>query len=407
MKESFSLKFVLIPLKENPEQGKIYIRIIVNRKKTEIATEHVLENSKWDASAQRGIKTPALNEELVYIENKIREIKRQLVYSGKPISARIIKDIYTGASKTTRYLIEYFTDYIKSMEAMPGEYSEDLVQHYKTTKYHLEDYLKSLGVSDIKLEEVDYKFLRGFDQNMLSKINPQYKRPMARNTANKQHSRFKKVLSTAVKEGLISGLPYVHFPLKNEKTSREFLTSDEIERIRCHALGDNFGLQKVRDIFLFSVYTGLRFSDALALKMADLYMDKDGTWWINNKAQEKTLERLNVPLLEPAKEIIDRYDNEEREVMGYVLPRFTNQKTNAYLKTIADLVGIKKKLTHHIARHTFATTITLSNEVPIEVVSKMLGHTNLRTTQVYAKITNDYLAKHAQSLNERLKVEKK
>lgn len=400
MKESFSLKFVLVPLKENPEQGKIYVRIIVNRKKAEIATEHVLENQRWDAGAQRAIKNPALNEELVYIENKIRDIKRQLVYSGKPVSARIIKDVYTGAHKTKRYLIEYFTEYIEMMEGVPSEYSEDLVQHYKTTKYHIQDYLKSIRANDVLLEEVDYKFLRNLDQHMLSKINPQYKKPMGRNTANKQHSRLKKVLSTALKEELINKSPYLHFPLKNEKTSPKFLVEEELELLKNHALGDNPGLQKVRDIFLFSVYTGLRFSDALALKMSDLYCDKNGTWWINSKKQEKTEEPLYIPLLKPIIDILEKYDNEERKITGYVLPRFSNQKTNAYLKTIADLVGINKKLTHHVARHTFATTITLSNDIPIKVVSEMLGHTSVRTTEIYAKITKKHLAEQAGKLNE-------
>ena len=204
MKESFSFKFFLSPLKDNPTQGKIYIRIIVDRKKSEIATDHVVNAADWDSKYQRVNKKPSLNEELIYIENQIRDIKRQLVYSGKPISSKTIKDIYTGATKTTRYLIEYFTDYISYMENTPSEYSINLIQHYKTTKYHIQDYLKTIGVSDVRLEEVDYKFLRDLDQHMLSKINSQYKKPMGRNTANKQHSRLKKVLTTAIKEGIVT-----------------------------------------------------------------------------------------------------------------------------------------------------------------------------------------------------------
>ena len=111
---------------------------------------------------------------------------------------------------------------------------------------------------------------------------------------------------------------------------------------------------------------------------------------------------MNIPLLKPAIDIINKYDKEERAITGKVLPKISNQKLNAYLKVIADLTGIKKELTHHVARHTCATTILITNGVPIEVVSKWLGHTNIKTTQVYAKITDQYLSQMAKKVDSKL-----
>jgi site-specific recombinase XerD len=167
-------------------------------------------------------------------------------------------------------------------------------------------------------------------------------------------------------------------------------------------LGGNQSLEKVRDIFLFSVYTGLRFEDAQALTMDRLSKDKAGKTFLTIE-QEKTNEPLVLPVLEPAVKIVSKYKSSpERKILNKVLPKISNQKLNVYLKVIADLASIDKKLTHHVARHTCATTVLLSNDVPIEVVSKWLGHTNIKTTQIYAKITNVYLQKVANNLSKKI-----
>jgi site-specific recombinase XerD len=224
---------------------------------------------------------------------------------------------------------------------------------------------------------------------------------MDRNSVNKQHQRLKAVLFKAIREGYIEKNPYQNFKLKNNKTHRDFLTEEELELIKTHPLGGNASLQKVRDIFLFSVYTGLRFGDASQLTVNHIRKDKEGKFWIE-KMQGKTNEMLRIPMLKPAVEIMEKYDTLERKVTNCILPKISHQKVNAYLKTIADLIGTQKQLSHHVARHTFATTITLSNNVPLEIVSKLLGHTSTKATQVYAKITNKYLIQITDQLDKKL-----
>ncbi|MFN8353199.1 MAG: site-specific integrase [Spirosomataceae bacterium] len=194
--------------------------------------------------------------------------------------------------------------------------------------------------------------------------------------------------------------PYQNFTFKFTKTQRDFLTEDEFEKLQNHSLGDNLSLQKVRDIYMFSVYTGLRFGDAINLKTENIINEKDGGKWIQI-IQEKTKEPFRVPMLNHAIHIMRKYESESK-ITGYVLARISHQKLNSYLKVIAAMVGISKNLTHHTARHTFATTIALNNEVPMEIVSRMLGHTNIRTTQIYAKITTQYLKEHTDKLNKKL-----
>lgn len=222
------------------------------------------------------------------------------------------------------------------------------------------------------------------------------------NYVNKQHSRVRTVLHKAVREGIISANPYGKFKLKNEPTTRERLTEEELEQVATHSFAGNSSLIKVRDFFLFCCYTGLRYGDAYDLKMKDIKEESDGSQAIDilmGKADGK----VYVPLLEPAKEIIVKYVNDNaRKVHGYVLPRYSNQKVNLYLKTIAELAGIEKELTHHVARHTCATYL-LNNGVPIEVVQNILGHTDVKTTKIYAKMLHSTVRKEMNRINERFK----
>ena len=160
-------------------------------------------------------------------------------------------------------------------------------------------------------------------------------------------------------------------------------------------------LNTVKDIFLFSCYTGLAYADVKKLKQSDVVTGVDGKRWLAYRRQ-KTDTTAKIPLLPPAIRLMEKYfDHPETMESKRLLPVLSNQKMNAYLKEIADICGISKTLTYHIARHTFATTITLSNGVPIETVSKMLGHRNLRTTQHYAKILDKKISEDMEKLKEK------
>ena len=401
MKNSLTIKYYLNFPKTEKELPKIYLRITFNRLKAEFSTGLSIDKDEWDLSKMRGKKNNALNEELIFIENKILDIRRQLAYNNKPISAKIIRDIYTGNDRTHILLLQYFDEYVNKIKKQTEEFSKGTVSNYNTTYKHLKNFIKSKSKNDLPLNEMDYSFINDFDYYLITQSNSSTEKIMKRNAANKQHQRLKAICSKASKEGLLKKNPYDSFNLKFTKSHRTFLSEDELDKLKKHTLANNKSLEKVRDIFLFSVYSGLRFGDATNLKTNHIIKDKKGKYWIE-LIQEKTGERFEIPVLKNAMSIIEKYDNEERKITGYILPRISHQKVNVYLKTIAEIVGIEKELTHHVARHTFATTVTLSNDVPLEIVSKLLGHNNIRTTQIYAKITNKYLSKITDKLNKKL-----
>ena len=265
-----------------------------------------------------------------------------------------------------------------------GELEEVTVEMYGYTKNHLQKFIQSTKkVDDVPIENIDYRFITDFDSFLLNqKIYKDTEKTLGRNIASKHHSRFRTILIRGIKEGLISRNPYVDFKLKKTPSKRIYLTEEELKKITDHDLGKNESLDRVRDIFIFSVYTGLRFEDAQQLTIDRIVKDKKGKY-IMSIRQEKTNEELTIPVLAPAMKIVEKYSNSaERKILKMVLPKITNQKLNTYLKVIANLVGVNKALSHHVARHSCATTVLLSNDVPMEVVSKWLGHTNIKTTQI-------------------------
>lgn len=201
----------------------------------------------------------------------------------------------------------------------------------------------------------------------------------------KHMERLKKMSRLAVRLDWITKDPFENYKLRFEKTEREYLTKRELRLIEETTFTKD-GVEKCKDVFLFSCYTGLSYIDVKALNPDHLLKGVDGNDWLFTK-RIKTDEKLKIPLLPRAKEIIKKYeDSAERRITKVLLPVYSNQKVNYYLKEICKACGINKKVTFHTARHTFATTVTLSNGVPIETVSKMLGHTKLTTTQIYARV---------------------
>ena len=185
---------------------------------------------------------------------------------------------------------------------------------------------------------------------------------------------------------------------------RGYLTREELSFIEDKVFAIS-RLEWVRDLFVFSCYTGLAYTDLMQLRPSNLIIGIDGKYWIKTLRQ-KTDIPVNVPLLPKAMELLKKYQQHPKAVVkGTLFPVISNQKLNSYLKEIADLVGINKDLTFHLARHTFATTVTLSNGVPIETVSKMLGHTKITTTQIYAKVIEKKVGEDMQLLENKLSIQ--
>lgn len=277
--------------------------------------------------------------------------------------------------------MEIFKNHNSQMASLVGrEYAPGTLQRYETSLRHTQSFLKwKYKVADFEISKLDFEFISDYEF-WLKSI-----RKCDHNTTIKYLSNFKKIVNRCLRNGWLQKDPFLRFSMRKREVERTALTEFELEALRMKKF-DIERLAIVRDIFLFSCMTGLAYADVQKLKRSEIRIGVDGEKWIFSRRQ-KTDITSRIPLLPVAIDILNRYsDHPVCQADDRVLPVLSNQKMNAYLKEIADLCGITKNLTYHIARHTFATTITLSNGVPIETVSKMLGHRNLNTTQHYAKI---------------------
>ena len=288
------------------------------------------------------------------------------------------------------------------MEKLLGRgYSQGTLQRYQTTFKHLSDFIEiQYKVSDISLNNIDHKFITDFEFYLKTVRN------CAHNTAIKYVKNFKKIVRQALANEWIKKDPFINYKPKPKEVIREFLTEDEVQRITEKKLHSE-RLDQVRDIFVFCCFTGLAYIDVKKLTQDKLVLGIDGDKWIKIN-RKKTETQSSIPLLPQALEIISKYkDHPESVSKGVLLPVLSNQKYNSYLKEIADLCGISKNLTTHLARHTFATTITLSNGVSIESVSKMLGHKSIKITQHYAKVIDRKVSEDMKVLRQKFSTRNK
>jgi integrase len=217
----------------------------------------------------------------------------------------------------------------------------------------------------------------------------------------KHIQRFRKIITLAYHLEWIERDPFVRWKPIFEKRQTEFLSANELSNLKTYYFPVE-RLDRVRDLFVFSCYTGLAYADLIRLNPDNVTIGIDGTNCIITRRQ-KTKTTVRIPILQKAQDLIDKYKRHPiTQVTETLFPVITNEKLNLYLKEVADAVGIKKNLTFHMARHTFATTITLSNDVPIETVSKLLGHTKLTTTQIYAKVIEKKVSEDMQVLRKKL-----
>lgn len=386
MKNTFTFIFYVKRSKIN-SYGKtnVYLRITVNGKRAEISINRKVDIEKWDSKSGRllgkSIEAQQMNRYIDTISNKIYKIHQNLLDNDLEITARKIIDIYSGRTEKPKMLLEVFQNHNEQVEKLIGkDFAPGTLERYKTAKKHVGDFIRhEYQLQDIRLQDINHKFISAYEYYLKTVKN------CAHNTSIKYITNFKKIVRIAYANGWIDKDPFLNWKARLKTVDREFLTKDEIERI----INKEFSVKRielVRDIFIFSCFTGLAYIDVKNLTREDIVMGIDGNNWIKIKRQ-KTKTVSNVPLLPIAEDIINKYQNNTNFIKGdHLLPVSSNQKMNAYLKEIADLCEIQKNLTFHLARHTFATTVTLTNGVPIESVSKMLGHKSLKTTQHYAKI---------------------
>ncbi len=276
------------------------------------------------------------------------------------------------------------------------------MKNYMTTQRYVREFLKNhIKTSDIPLHQLSYKFIADFEFYLRSYQPTDYHASIGNNTVMKHIERLRKMVNLAIKNEWLERDPFAKFKARFIRNDREFLTQEDVDKIESKEF-NLFRLDWAKDLFIFSCYTGLAYCDAMNLRPQNISLGIDGEYWIMT-SRKKTSQAVRVPLLPVASKLIQKYKGHPRALAsGTVFPCLSNQKLNSYLKEIADLCGIEKKLTFHLARHTFATTITLTNGVPIETVSKMLGHSSIRTTQIYAKVVEQKVSQDMANLRNRL-----
>jgi site-specific recombinase XerD len=363
----------------------IYVRLTVDGNRMEFSTKKFIDSAKWspEMSKMKGNTENArsLNEYLDLLKSKIFDIQMELIHRNELLTIEVFKNRLLGIQDNQRMLIPIFQNHNNKIKELVGkEYAAGTLERYNTSLKHTVEFLEwKYKVSDIDINKIDHAFITDYEFYLRSVRN------CANNTAVKYIKNFNKIIKICLANHWIERNPFANYKAKVKEVERVYLSEDEIQNI----LNKDFKTERlslVRDIFLFSCFTGLAYIDVKNLTKSHISLGIDGEKWIFTHRQ-KTESASKIPILPITQMIIDKYeDHPECNNQNKLLPILSNQKMNAYLKEIAGVCEIEKELTFHIARHTFATTVTLTNGVPIESVSKMLGHKNIRTTQHYAKI---------------------
>lgn len=403
MNQRFNLLFYLKKPKKYEEGGMmpVYMRVSVAGKRTEFATQREWDPTKWNADAGRasGTKEAAreLNTYLDTLKAKVYEAQRKLVDKGEVVSTDTLREIITGRNRNSKMLLEVFDYHNKQMQALVDiDFAPGTMERYETARSHTKDFIKwKYGLDDIDVNKLNYEFVT--DMEFYFKTV----RKCCHNTSIKYISNVKKIVNICVKNGWLQRDPFFGYKMQKKEVIREFLSEEEIQLVYRKVFPAE-RLNLVRDIFIFSCYTGLAYADIEKLKRSEIIIGIDGEKWISTTRQ-KTDTASRIPLLPIALEILEKYKDHPKCInQDLLLPILSNQNMNGYLKEIAALAGIEKTFTFHCARHTFATTVTLTNGVPIESVSKMLGHRNLKTTQHYAKIIDRKVSDDMNRLKKKL-----
>jgi site-specific recombinase XerD len=266
------------------------------------------------------------------------------------------------------------------------------VERYETSYKHTRDFIRwRYKQEDLALDDLNQQFVKDYELYFKTERN------CSHNSTTKYLKNFKKIVRIALANGWMKKDPFATIKFKLNQVDAVYLTDEELEAIRKKELHIE-RIDQVRDIFLFCCYTGLAFSDVKTLKAEHLAKDKDGFLWIHKKRQ-KTNQMSTIFVIDAARRLLEKYQSKpELEDKGILLPVLSNQKMNSYLKEIADLCGIEKAISSHTARHTFATTVALENDMPLEVVSKTLGHSNIKMTQRHARTTENLIKKNMQKI---------
>lgn len=401
LEASFGMNFFLKTPSKPSNMRMIYLRVYVDGTPRETSTKRKWDAQRWCDRSNKATGTredaKALNTFLDDLTAKVTNYRNRLLKDDEPITADKIIDHINGREVGRKKVLEEFELHNEEMfKLVPAEYAMGTYDRFVTAKSHVANFIAfKYGKLDIEFRELDYEFAADFEFYLKTERNN------AKNTALKYISNFKKIVLRAIKKKIIREDPFADFQSKKVKIKKKPLTAEELRKLETHNFS-NQRLAVVRDIFIFQCYTGLAYIDAFQLKKEEIKRTEEGTLSINS-ARQKTDSPTYIPLLQKAIEIIDKYKDDPICIKrGTVLPVRSNQRMNSYLKEIGDIVGFSFTMNTHMARRTFASTVTLSNSVPINVVKEMMGHQSVKQTEEYALTAQQSIDREMNELQKKL-----
>jgi len=385
-KSTFRILFYLKRTK-TLSNGKltIFMRITVDGERAEISTHQSVESHLWnqEKGTVKGISisTKQTNDYLEHLKLKVYRYKKELEVDDQEVTARTLGDLLQGKNSQQKGLVELFMEHNKRCRELVGkDIAPATLTRYETTLMHIKNFIQTkYRQPDIPLHSINHEFLKNFEHYLKTVRN------CGHNTTIKYIRNLRKIIRIALSNDWLKLDPFRNITYHLKEVNRAYLTDPEL-KLLINKEFSNERLTRVKDIFLFFCFTGLAFSDVKSLNRENISIGINDQIWLRTK-RKKTGNPSEIPLLQVPIIILKKYENDPICLLDQkLLPVGSNQKFNAYLKEIADLCDIKKNLSTHTARHTFATTVTLTHGVSMEAVSKMLGHSNLSTTKQYTRI---------------------
>lgn len=405
MSQSFKALFFLKKGKRaNAKSLPVYVRITTRGHRAEWSVQRSCEPARWNQQMGRSTGTKeeskTLNAYLDAVLGQILEVQKEYALRNEIATAEQVRAaiLHTNEYEKQHKLMEVFQYHNDQFAKLVGkEFSLGTYKKFKVAYNFLKAFIEwKYRKQDVYLGEINHKLITDFEFYLKTEKKQQH------NTAMSNIKKLKKIVRICVANDWLDKDPFKSYKITTKETHRNFLLKEELETLMNKEISLQ-RLQQVRDIFVFSCYTGLSYSDVILLTPKDIAPGIDGEQWIFTK-RIKTGTDSRIPLLPVAKNVLEKYATHPKVVADKtLLPKISNQRLNSYLKEISQICGFTKELTFHCARHTFATTVTLTNGVPIETVGKMLGHKCLRTTQLYAKILDTKVSDDMQALKQRLK----
>ncbi len=395
-----NLKISFIALSSRQKQNlevPIYCYLSSGNVSKRFSTNLSILPQNWDSKKQRckgkSVETELFNKSLEHLSQKIKTTTIKLLNSNEPFEITDIIAQLNGKKehRATTLLAVYKIRFEKIKLLVGRDYQKTTLIKFTCLANAVQDFLKEeLKVTDINLSKLNRLFIEDLELYLRAK------RSMKAVSINKITQTLKSIVRCALERGWLDKDPFIGHKAKTVKTEIIYLSIEEVALLENTTLSQ-VRLNRVKEMFLFSVYTGLHFADAMSLTESNLVTGIDGNIWIDY-VRSKTGKRIQIPLLNKAQALLVKF-REYGLKNDYIIPRITNQKLNSYLKEIADIVGIEIPLTHKIARKTFGSVL-LFNNVPIKVVSELMGHSNsLITEKHYAKLDTRKLGEAMNSLN--------